>query len=112
MFIHVLPSAEKLQRNDGDDDKKEDEFVDTKLQHVFIECDWFRQVGEDNMTGLRIVEYEPNWDGSKIVMLARCLPVSSVFWPVNPFSPVNSKAAVFDLKIQQVNVILYHESAA
>jgi hypothetical protein len=107
MFIHELPSAKR------DDEKNDDTFVDTKLRHVFIECDWYRQLYHDPTTGLRIIEYEPYWDGSKIVMLlARCCPTSCVFWPLDPFSQQNLKAAVFDLKTQKLNVILYHETAA
>jgi hypothetical protein len=113
MFIHELPTATKLRGNrGGDEEKKTEVWEKTKLQHVFVECDWFRQVGVDPLTRLRIIEYEPNWNGVTHVMLARCLPVNCVFWPVDPFTLRNRKAAIFDLKSQQLNVILYHEEVA
>ena len=109
MFVHELPSSKKVR-----DDSINAGYVDvsTKLQKVFIECDWYRQVGVDRFTGLRIIEYEPNWEGSKIVLLERCLPKNINFWPCNPFAPYNRKVKAFDLKIQPLNVIFYHETAA
>ena len=105
MFIHELPTL--VKRVDGQDG---DALVSTKLQKVFIECDWYEQVDVNPLTGLTIIEYNPYWTGSRIVLLEKCLSKSCVFWPSNPFTPANRKCKVFDLQIQPLDVIFHHET--
>ena len=92
MFIHELPTL--VNRDDN-------EVVSTKLQKVFIECDWFEQVGINPLIGLTIIQYNPNWTGSRYVLLEKCLSKNCVFWPYNPFTPENRKCKTFNLKNQQ-----------
>ena len=101
MFIHELPT---LVKND------DDVLVKTKLQKVFIECDWYEQVGVNPLTGLTIVTYNPNWTGSRIVLLEKCFSKNCVFWPSNPFTEANRKCKVFDLQIQPLDVVFHHET--
>ena len=101
MFIHELPTLVK---------KGDDELVKTKLQKVFIECDWYEQVGVNSLTGLTIIKYNPYWTGSRIVLLEKCLSKNCVFWPSNPFTPENRKFKVFDLQIQPLDVVFHHET--
>ncbi len=100
MFVHEMPSTETV---DG-------EVVNTKNQKVFIECDWFKTVGTNPFTGLTQIIFEPNWNAMKVVMLEKCKSKNCVFWPSNPFTTVNRLASVFDLKIQQLDVIMHHET--
>ena len=100
MFVHEMPSAVTV----------DEVVVNTRTKKVFIECDWFKTVGTDAFTGLTQIMFEPNWDGQKVVMLEKCKSKNCVFWPSKPFTPVNRIASVFDLKIQQLTVIMHHET--
>ena len=101
MFVHEFPTL--VKRGDHT-------LVSTKLDKVFIECDWYEQIGVNPLTGLTIVKYNTNWIGSRIVLLEKCLSKNCVFWPSNPFTPANRKCKVFDLQIQPLDVIFHHET--
>ena len=103
LSMHELPTLVK---------NADDQLVSTKLQKIFIECDWYQQVGVNPLTCLTIIQYNPTWTGSRIVLLEKCLSKNCAFWPSDPFTPANRKCKVFDLQNQRLDVIFHHETVS
>lgn len=67
-------------------------------------------MGVNQLTGLAIIMYNPDWTGSRVVLLEKCLSKNCMFWPTDPFTPANRKCKVFDLKNQRLDVVFHHET--
>lgn len=74
--------------------------ADPPLSDVIIQCRWLAHIDDDEVTGLRVLEYRPTWDDDcSVSFLSDCLPISLVLWPKDPFEKKLVKGKHHDLII-------------
>ena len=90
--------------------------ADPPLSDVIIQCRWLAHIDDDEVTGLRVLEYRPTWDDDcSVSFLSDCLPLS-VWYNVDPFEKKMVKGKhhaliiFFDVNIyaNYVRILVHH----
>ncbi len=68
-------------------------------EEIFVECDWYEELGLNPRTKLSQVRRNPNFDRCRVDFLKNLKPLNLVLWPSDCHDPGNGL----------LDVILHHE---